>query len=118
MAQKNIGDYQLRLSVLPMALGPKGANGERPETWPDSGGKRYSASEEVMTGGEQLTQGIRGTTGFRKVRIPGSMIPVQAVDRVKLATDEIYNVTGVARDYTANETVLTLDRVAQQSQPQ
>ena len=114
--RKPTGEYRVRVQVLARTLAAKSANGEEPESWPASG-QAYSAARDALNAGEQLSQGIASSTGFLKLRIQGRNIPIRAVDRIKIvATGELYNVVGVSRE--AVDTVLALDRVAQQTTPQ
>ena len=112
------GDYIIRLQVLPRVLGTSATNNEGLESWP-SEGAAYSAATEAMNSVEQLSQGIAASTGSKKYRIRGRNIPIATVDRIKIvATGEIYNVTGVSRDYDTNDTILNVERVTQQTTKQ
>lgn len=116
MAKKATGQYRLRIQILPRALAAAGANNEKTPSWAENG-PSYFAGRDALNAGEVLQQGIANTTGFMKIRIKGRAIPVNAVDRVKnVATGELFNITGIAREFA--ETVLTLDRVTQQTTPQ
>jgi hypothetical protein len=107
------GEYRIRVQILPRTLAAQGANGEKAESWPASGAA-YSAARDALSGGEQLAQGIAASTGFQKLRIQGRAIAVKAVDRLLIvATGELYNVVGVEREFV--DTVISVDRVAQQS---
>lgn len=113
-----IGAYIHRIQVLTRSLGTPGTNNEGKESWPASG-QAYSAATEAMNAGEQLQAGVAASTGAKKFRIRGRKIPVQTVDRIKIvATGEIYNVTGVLRDYDTNDTILNVERVTQQTTAQ
>lgn len=115
MAKKKTGDYRIRLQVLPQQLGTVATNNEGIPTWPNSG-QPYSAAKDGLNAGEQLQAGIAASTGSMKLRIKGRAIPVRTVDRIKIvATGEIFNVTGVSRDYDTNDTILNVERVTQQS---
>lgn len=108
------GQYRVRIQVLARTLAPKGPNGEEAESWPDSG-PAYAAAPDVLTPGELLARGLAASTSFRRLRVKGRAVPVREVDRVKIvATGEVFNVTGVGRDYLTNETLLSLERAALQ----
>lgn len=114
------GQYRIRMSILPVVRAPQGANGEEVESWPDppAGGERsYFAARDELSGGEEIVAGLRQSTGLMKLRIKGRSIPVTDSDRLKnKATGELFNITGVAREYT--DTVLTVMRVPQQTTKQ
>lgn len=105
------GEFDLRVTILPRVLADQAANGEEAESWPGPG-TDYFAARDSVTAGEDISQGIRQSTGGMKVRIRGRAIPVAATDRlVKKATGEVFEVVGVAREKA--ETVLTCERVRQ-----
>jgi hypothetical protein len=114
MKRTPTGAFSIRIQLLPRQYGAVGSNNEGKETWPSSG-RGYSAANEALNAGEQLQAGVAASTGSRKLRIRGLRIPVQTVDRILIvATGEIYNVTGVSRDFDANDTILNVDRATQQ----
>lgn len=112
MARTRTGQYDLRVTILTRVLGTATGNNEQPESWPGPG-KGYFAARDAITAGEDISQGIRQSTGGMKLRIKGRAIAVSAADRVqKKATGELFEVIGVARE--EGETVLTLSRVRDQ----
>jgi hypothetical protein len=118
MGKKATGQYRWRVVVLARVPGQKLASGEVPESWPDPapGTGEYQAARDGFTAGETIVQGIRQSEGAMKFRIKGAKIPVSAADRLKLkTTGELFNVTGVSRDEGEYETILTVERLHQQS---
>ena len=112
------GEYTLRIGVYPRVLATQAKNGQEPESWPNEH-KRYSARPENLNSGEQIQQGVSQSTGMRKLRIRGAKIPIAAVDRIKIVqSGEWYNVTAVSRDFDTDDTILSAERVPQQSTPQ
>jgi head-tail adaptor len=112
------GDYRQRVVILARVLAAQGANGEEVESWPDPtpGTNEYQAAEESLTGGETIVQGLRQATGGKRLRIKGRFIAVNAYDRIKVkATGEYFAVTGMYRDLSNGTTVLTVERVHQQT---
>lgn len=106
------GRYDLRITILTRKLAEQAGNGELPESWPGPG-RNYFAARDSITAGEDIAQGIRQSTGGMRVRIKGRAIPVSAADRVvKVATGEVFDVVGVARE--KGETVITCERVRDQ----
>jgi head-tail adaptor len=107
-----LGRYDLRVTILPRKVAAQAGNGEQVESWPGPG-RNYFAARDSITAGEDIAQGIRQSTGGMRVRIRGRAIPVSAADRVvKVATGEVFDVVGVARE--KGETVLTCERVRDQ----
>lgn len=105
------GEFDLRVTILPRVLASQSANGEEVESWPGPG-TDYFAARDAVTAGEDISQGIRQSTGGLRLRIKGRAITVSAADRVtKKATGEVFEVVGVAREKA--ETVLTCERVRQ-----
>lgn len=105
------GEFDLRVTILARVLADQGANGEEVESWPEPGSD-YFAARDAITAGEDISQGIRQSTGGMKLRIKGRAITVSASDRlVKKATGEVFEIVGVAREKA--ETVLTCERVRQ-----
>lgn len=118
MAKKATGQYRWRIVVLARVLGTRTANAEQPETWPDptAGTNEYQAARDAFNAGETIVQGIRQATGAMKLRVKGVRITVAIDDRVKIkTTGELYRVTGVSRDEETYETILTLERVHEQT---
>jgi head-tail adaptor len=110
------GRYRLRVVVLTRTLAAQAANGEEAETFSDpaAGTNEYFAAVEALSGGEQILQGLRQSTGGMRLRIKGESIAVAASDRVKKkGTGEVFAVTGLWRN--DGETVLNVERVAQQT---
>lgn len=117
MPRSPTSKYRLRIVVLPVARTRNEANNEDVEDWPERGGKPYFASRESLSGGEEIAQGLRQSTGGMSLRIRGRAIPISASDRVKIkATGELYSVTGVSRD--DDETIVQIERVTGQETPQ
>lgn len=108
------GKYRLRVTILPRVLAPQGANGEEKESWPGPGAD-YAARQDALSAGETITQGIRQATGSKKLCLRGRSVTVSAVDRLAVkATGELFNITGLWRDYDADETVLLVERAHEQ----
>lgn len=114
--------FNLPIEILPRVLATQGANGEQAESWPDppaGGSQPYMAAQESITGGELISLGLRSATENMRLRIKGALVTVAVADRVKLTIPgDLHNVIGLTRDYAAGETVLTLERVRQQSAAQ
>mgnify|MGYP001606427434 CR=1 FL=1 len=113
------GKYRFRVVVLVRSLAAPAANGEQVESWPDpgDGSNEYWAARDVLTASETIAQGVRQSSGHMKLRIKGRSIAVTAVDRLRMvATGEVFNVSSVAREVA--DTVITVERAAQQSTPQ
>lgn len=116
MLSKPTSQYRLRLTILPRVLAAQGPNGEEAESWP-APSSSYSAARESLNAGEQIAQGMAVSTGMQKLRIKGRAIAVRDVDRIKFeATGEVFNVTSVSREFS--DTLLTVERVPQQTVPQ
>jgi head-tail adaptor len=109
------GRYRLRIVVLRRVAGAQGANGETAFTWPETPeSKRYFAAEDALGAGETIVQGIRQSTGSKRLRIKGRSIAIAAVDRIKVVPGgELYDVTGVFRERA--DTVISVERVQPQS---
>lgn len=110
------GRYNVRVVVLTVSRAAQATNGEEVESWPDPAARtnEYWAAVEALSGGEQIIQGLRNSTGGMRLRIRGESIPVTASDRVrKKATGETFAVTGMWRN--DGETFLNVERVIQQS---
>jgi hypothetical protein len=121
MAKRATGEFRWRFAVLPCVYVKNAANNEDAPTWPEpaGGAREYQAARENFTAGETIAQSIRQSTGSMKFRVKGVRIPVNPADRIRLkTTGELFNVTGVARDEGLFETIITVERVAQQPTPQ
>ena len=115
-SKNKLGEYRTRMLLLKRESASQGDNGEEVESWPDppSDPKSYWCKRENLTGGEDITQGLRQTTGAMKLRIRGGVLPIEATDRMKnSATGEVWAVTGISREDA--ETVVSCERVHQQT---
>lgn len=115
---KTTGEYKHRYLLLPCVREPQAENGEEAEAWPDPPGqdRYYYAAHEGLSAGEQIVQGLAQSTGTRKAKIKGRLLPINAGDRLKdVVTNELYRVTGIVRDWS--ETILTLERAQLQTIP-
>ena len=115
MAKTRTGKYNLRIERLPVVYAAQTANGEEVPSWPDpTPAQEYFAARLNLTGGEQIVQGLRNSTGSMKLSIKGRAIPFNAADRVRVkVTGELFNITGMSRD--TGETILLIERVIQQT---
>lgn len=116
MAKSRTGAFNLRIVHLPVAYAAQAANGEEVPSWPDPPTilREYYAAREAMSGGEQIVQGLRNSTGGMKLRIKGRSIRMNDADRVKNKyTGEVFHVTGIMRD--TDSTILNVERVVQQT---
>jgi head-tail adaptor len=112
VAKKTLGEYRTRLLHQKRELEPQGANGEEAESFADL--LEYWAVRDQLSGGELITQGLAQNTGGMRLRIRGGSLPISAEDRLKnVVTDEVWRITGVAREDA--ETVLTCERQHQQT---
>ena len=111
------GLYNMRVMICARVAGSQStASGEIPATWPDpaAGTNEYFACQDVLSGGEQIIQGMNQSTGVMRLRIKGRSIAVATEDRLKLkVTGELFHITGVMRENA--DTVLTCERVFQQT---
>ena len=113
------GRYNVRITILTVSRAAQATNGEEVESWPahTAGTIEYWAAVEALSGGEQIVQGLRNSTGGMRLRIRGESIAVSASDHVKKkATGEEFAITGMWRN--AGETFLNVERYAQQSTAQ
>lgn len=89
------GRYDRKVVLIPRVLGAAAANGQRPETWPESGGAEHWAAVEAPGGAEKIASGLQLHTALARIRFRGP-VSVQATDRIKVKrTGVVYAVAGV-----------------------
>lgn len=107
------GEYNLRVTILPVVLTKNTANNEDVPSWPGPGSD-YFAKRLALNAGETIAQGVRQSTGAMKLSIRGRAITVSTQDRlVKKATGEVFEIVGVFRD--SEDTILACDRAQEQT---
>ncbi len=112
------GKFNLYVRLYPCVFEEKGANAEEAPTWPEpaAGVGFYFAAEDELSAGETIAQGVRQSTGAKKLRIRGSSITVAATDRLMVVeSEELFEVTGVSRDIAAGETRLNVERAQRET---
>lgn len=106
----NAGEFKFRFEWLSCVRSPDGITGDSPKTYPSSGVYLWGAYE-AQTGQEQNQFGATRSVTSGQVRFRG-FPTISTLDRLRYVNyNEIYDISGIHRDFEANETVVDVESV-------